>query len=120
MARVVIPKTAEKMLALAEKVYGKHTADGASSPLNLLKDTDWNTNGSKVAAAKALNDQAKELERQVEKLYQNRDALLTSVEQTVRASAKLLNGIYRNSPRNLGDWGFEVNDTPVKKKESGK
>jgi hypothetical protein len=40
MARVVIPKTAEKMLALAEKVYGKHTADGASSPLNLLKDTD--------------------------------------------------------------------------------
>ncbi len=118
MARVIIPKTTEKLMALADKVYAKHTADGASSPLNVLKDTDWNTNGSKLIAAKALHDQAKDMEKQLEKIYQNRDALLRPVDQTVRASAKLLNGIYRNSPRNLGDWGFEVNDTPAKKKDS--
>jgi len=115
MARVVIPKTADKMIALAKLVYGKHTADGAASPLNTLQDYNWTDNGSKVAEADDLNAQAKELEKKVEKLYQDRDALLASVEQTVRSSAKLLSGIYKSSPKNLGEWGFEVNDTPQKK-----
>jgi len=115
MARVVISKSPEKLLALAKKVYQKHTNDGATSPLNALQDHNWNDNGPKVAEADDLNAQAKELEKKVEKLYQDRDALLAQVEKTVRASATLLNGIYKSSPKNLGDWGFEVNDTPQKK-----
>ena len=116
MARIVISKSPEKLLALAKKVLKKHEDDGASSPLSALKDANWTDNGPKVAEADDLNAQAKELEKKVEKLYQDRDALLTSVELTVRASANLLNGIYKNSPKNLGEWGFEVNDTPAKKK----
>ncbi len=58
------------------------------------------------------------MERELEKVYQNRDALLAPVEQTVRASAKLLSSIYKKSPKNLGDWGFEVNDTATKKTDS--
>jgi len=120
MARVVIPKTPDKLLALSKLVYSKHQADGASSVLNALQDFNWTDNGPKVAQADALNLQAKELEKQVEKLYQDRDALLKPVEQTLRSSAKLLTGVYKNSPKTLGDWGFEVNDTPQKKKEEPK
>lgn len=117
MARVVIPKTPDKMLALSKLVYTKHQADGATSVLNALQDFTWTVNGPKVAQAEALNLQAKELEKQVEKLYQDRDALLKPIEQTVRSSSKLLSGVYKSSPKTLGDWGFEVNDTPQKKGE---
>ena len=118
MARVVISKSPEKLLALAKLVYQKHTNDGATSPLNALQDHNWTDNGPKVAEAEDLQAQAKELEKKVEKLYQDRDALLAQVEKTVRASATLLNGIYKSSPKNLGEWGFEVNDTPTKKDET--
>jgi len=119
MARVIISKSPEKLLALAKRVLDKHTADGASSPLNGLNDYSWAEHGTKVAAAEALHVQAKEMERELEKIYQNRDALPAPVEQTVRASANLLNGMYKKSPKTLGDWGFEVNDTTVKKPDGG-
>jgi len=115
MARVIIPKTAEKMLAIAKLVFAKHTADGATSPLNALQDFNWTNNGPKVAEADALHAEAKELSKKLEKLYQDRDALLAPVEQAVRSSAKLLSGIYKSNPKNLGEWGFEVNDTISKK-----
>lgn len=118
MARVIISKSPDKLLALAKRVLDKHTADGASSLLNNLRDYSWTEHGSKVAAAEALQAQAKEMERELEKVYQNRDALLAPVEQTVRASAKLLSSIYKKSPKNLGDWGFEVNDTTTKKTDT--
>lgn len=115
MARVKIPTNPEKLLSLADTVLAKHTADGPSSPLNVLQDHNWTDNGPKVADAKALNAQAKELEKQVEKLYEQRNALLKSIEATVRSSSRTLMGIYKSSPKQLGEWGFEVNDTAVKK-----
>lgn len=118
MARVVIPSNAEKALALAKDVLKKHTDDGADSPLNVLQDHNWTDNGPKVAEAVAINAQAKDLEKQVEKLYQDRDALLKPIKDTLRSSSRTLMGIYKSSPKKLGDWGFEVNDTPRKKKSN--
>lgn len=120
MARVIIPSNAEKALALAKLVYGKHQADGANSPLNVLQDHNWTDNGPKIALADDLNAQAKELEKKEEKLYKERDALLKPVKDTLRSSSQTLMGIYKSSPKKLGDWGFEVNDTPQKKKEEPK
>ena len=48
--------------------------------------------------------------------YQDRDKVLAEIEEIVRNSAALLKGIYRNTPKKLGDWGFEINDTPAAKK----
>ena len=120
MARVVIPQNPEKAIALAKKVYDKHLADGTDSPLNVLKDHNWTDNGPKIAEAEDLNKQAKDLEKQVEKLYQDRDALLKTITATLRSSSQTLMGIYKSSPKKLGDWGYEVNDTPQKKKEEQK
>lgn len=120
MARVVIPSNPEKAIALAKLVNQKHTDDGADSPLNVLKDHNWIDNGPKIAEADTLNEEAKKLEKQVEKIYKERDALLKPIKDTLRASSKTLLGIYASSPKKLGDWGFEVNDTPQKKKEEPK
>ena len=63
MARIVIPRSPEQILALAKKVYAKHIADGASSQLNPLVDYNWVDNGPKVAQADDLNAQARSWRR---------------------------------------------------------
>ena len=117
MARVVIPENPEKALRLAEKVMAKHTADGAASPLNTLNDHTWAANGPKVAQALALEAQAKQLEKDVENLYKQRNALIAPVKETLRSSRDLLLAAYKTNPKKLGEWGFEVNDTPQPKKK---
>jgi|GEM_PF-1060811 len=71
MARIVISKSPEKLLALAKKILKKHEDDGAASPLKTLLDANWTDNGPKVAEADDLNAQAKELEKKVEKVFQD-------------------------------------------------
>lgn len=120
MARVVIPTNPEKVLALADNVLAKHGADGASSPLNAMQDNNWAENGPKVEQARTFNAQAKELERQVESLYRQRDTLLTDVKSSLRSSSKMLMGIHSKNPKKLGEWGFDVHDTVSTKKTASK
>lgn len=117
--RVVIPKSPDVLMALAQKIVDKHTADGAASPLNALDDANWTDNGPKLTQAQAIHTQAKQLEKDVENLYKQRDLLLAPVTDTVRASRDLLMGVNTKNPKKLGDWGFVVNDTPPKKKKDG-
>lgn len=120
MARVIIPTNPEKVLTLADKVMAKHTSDGANSPLNALQDNNWTENGPKVEQARALNKQAKELQKEVEKLFEQRDHLLTDVTASLRASSKTLMGIHNKNPKKLGDWGYDVHDTVHTKKNAPK
>ena len=116
MARVIIPSNAEKLLALAKQVYQKHTADGDASPLKVLSDFNWEDNGPRIDEAEALNERAKSLLKEAERVFEQRDALLRPITGTVRSSSRTLKGIHRASPKRLGDWGFTVDDTPRSKK----
>jgi hypothetical protein len=115
--RVVIPSNPEKKLDLAELVLAKHTTDGASSPLNALVDNNWTTNGPKVAAARALQDDITQREKDLENLYKQRNLLLAPVTESLKGSRDALVGIHRSNPKKLGDWGFVVNDSPKAKKK---
>jgi hypothetical protein len=119
--RVEVPRNPEKVMELATKITTKHAADGATSPLNALSDDNWTDNGPRLTQAKDLNTQAKQLEKDVENLYKQRDLLLKPVIDTVKASRDLLLGANKKNPKKLGDWGFVVNDSPkAKKKEEPK
>ncbi|HNW52168.1 MAG TPA: hypothetical protein PKH79_13875 [Prolixibacteraceae bacterium] len=107
--RVVIPSSPGDLLNLANSVYKKHQELGASSPLNSMQSNKWDDNGPSVATALGYQEQAEELKRQSEKLNKQRDLLLAPIKESVRASRDLLLGIYRDNPRVLGDWGYEVN-----------
>lgn len=117
--RVNIPKNAEELLDLAAKVYQKHIDLAAASPLNAMVSHNWNSNGPTVAPCLQLHKQAEELKRQAEEAYRQRDLMLTEITESVKASRDLLLGVYRETPKSLGEYGFEVDDSAraAKKKE---
>lgn len=114
--RIVIPKTIGRMLKLAGLIYNKHLTDGANSPLHILSDYNWNEHGPKVQAATEKHAEAEEYARRAELAYRERDQLMGDVDGLIKSSRDLLKGTFKKTPKKLGDWGFEVNDTPRAKK----
>ena len=114
--RVVLSKNPKENLELAQKVYDKHVALGADSPLKLLEDVDWNLSGPKIATATTANNQAEFHKGEMEKEYAKRDLLLPEVVNALKASIKLLKASYGGNPKKLTDWGISVDDTPKAKK----
>ena len=114
--RIIIPNNPGELLDLAKKIYDKHTADGAASPLNAMQDYSWATDGPKVAPCKQNNDAAEEAARNAEKFYRQRDQDLPAIKNIVKNSAAVLKSIYAKNPKVLGDYGLVVDDTPKVKK----
>lgn len=117
--RVTIPRNPKERLELAGRVFAKHQADGAGSPLSALQENNWTTHGPNVAEALTLHNQAEDLSRQIEELYRQRDVLLEPITEAVKSSRDLLLGIHRTNPKRLGDWGFEVADPAPRRPRNG-
>lgn len=111
MYRVNIPNNTEELLDLATNVYNKHTELGTASPLNAMVSHKWTDNGPNVATCLTLHRQAEELKRQAEEAYRQRDLLLGNITESVKASRDLLLGVYRENPKALGEYGFQVDDS---------
>lgn len=119
MFRVNIPKNAKELLDLAATIFKKHTDLGSTSPLNAMVSHNWSDNGSKIAVCLEKHQLAETLAKQAEEAYRDRDLLLSEITESVKASRDILIGVYRETPKTLGEFGFEVNDTArvTKKKE---
>lgn len=115
--RVIIPRNAAQRLELASLIYVKHLDLANSSPLNSLQSNGWSTNGPEIASAQALHHQAEEFKRQMELAYRQRDLLLGKIDESIKSSRDLLLGVYRTNPKELGQWGFEVDDSKKASKE---
>lgn len=109
--RVDIPTSPKDLLDLASQVYQKHTDLGTESPLNALASHKWSDNGPKVAEAAVLHKQAEELKRQSEEATSKRNLLLADIDSSVKASRDLLQGVYRETPRTLSQFGFNVSES---------
>ncbi len=114
--RVVIPTNPKEKLELAKKISDKNTALAAQSPLATLK---WDAIGPKIPDALQFHSQAEALRLQMEALYEKRDLILDEVDDLVKQSRDLLKAIYRNEPHRMGEFGFEVNNTPPPAKKDG-
>jgi len=108
---VAIKRSPEQLIKLGGGIFTKHQADGPASPLKALVDNNWEVTGPKIAGCLENHQKAEALKKQMELAYQERDKVLGELEEIVRNSAALLKSIYRKTPKKLGDWGFEVNDT---------
>ena len=117
--KIVIPTSASGLLKLAEDVYKKHQADADKSPLKAMQNHSWETNGPKIASALEIQAQAEKLKRQAEDLYKQRDLLIDQIDDSVKGSRDILMGIYRENPKELGNWGYEVNASVSKSKKNG-
>lgn len=114
--RVAAPRDAEGALKLAGKIYVKHQADGAASPLTQLEDYKWEHIGPNVLRAQELHELAEKLKAQMEAAYRDRDALMPDILGVTNSSKGLLKAKFSKTPKRLGDWGFDVDDTPRQKK----
>ena len=110
--RVEIPRNATDFLNLCAAVYAKHLADGSTSVLNLIQDYPWSVAGSLIADTIQLNIDSARLSRESEKSYEARDILLKNFDAAIKGTRTFLLGLYKKTPKTLGDWGFIVNDTP--------
>jgi hypothetical protein len=119
--RVNIPQNVEEHLKLAQQVFDKHKADGATSLLSNLADLDWNKIGPNIGSCLAKHLEAEECKRKMEEAYRERDRYLPEIEEVLRASKSLLKAAFSKNAKKLGDWGFDVADSPKvaksKKKE---
>jgi hypothetical protein len=109
--RVSIPSNPVQKLELAARIFAKHSATGVASPLNALQTHKWDVNGPEIANAQALHQQAEDLQRQTDLAYRKRDLLLYEIDESIKSSRDLLMGIYRDNPKELNQWGFDVSDT---------
>jgi hypothetical protein len=107
--RVVIPTNPTEQIALLGKIKTKSDELGDASPLKGLK---WNKIGPALATAKLNDDTANDLSKQVENAYGARDPEMPMVAQALRDARDILLGLNSDNPKALGDWKFEVNDSP--------
>jgi len=126
MVRVTIPASPDELLALAGKIIAKHAHDATTggSLLTALPPAEGETSAmedmtTKLAAANLRHALAHDLSRQADKAYQDRDAVLGikvsdagTVRYYVTAVRDLLLALNKGREKALGDWGFEVADTP--------
>lgn len=125
MARVEISRNPDKLLLLAEKVIKKHEADAAQSPLLMVNIADLKTKmiaaRQKYAIVQQMRKEAEALTQEVQQLLGIHKNQNTGTEGTIlfyiNQCRDVLRGIYRSMLKQLGDWGFEVNDSRRKTKE---
>ena len=118
IVRVDIPTNPQDLIALALKLQAQDTALGATSPLKGIKN--WSNFAGLVATADAQQKQSDLLSEQAKTATEARDIALNHKgelrENTVRhfvvAARDLLVGQNKGNENALGDYGYNVANSP--------
>jgi glycerophosphoryl diester phosphodiesterase len=113
--RVLLSLNHTEILKLANEIYKKHNEDGANSPLNALKDHNWEEEGDKINPCMSKHLEAEDYRRKMEEAYKERDLLLNPLTEIVKESRDKLVDLYRNDLKQLEKWGFTIEDNPKSK-----
>jgi hypothetical protein len=107
--RVTIPSDPTVAIALLGTVKAKHEALGAASPLAGLK---WDKIGPAHASAEQHDGEAEKAKKVMEREFRARDVDMPAVMQALRDSRDVLLAVNSDNPKALGDYGYEVDDSP--------
>ena len=114
-ARIPIPgaKDALGVLELAAAAAKGISEKGADALIAGELATQLKAVAAKVPAALAAHAEAKQLQLRLEKLYEQRDAIVAEALPLVQRASKTLQGnLGKARLREMGDYGFTVNDSP--------
>ena len=114
--KVVMPRNADKMVALSELILQRHDSEGAGSVLSILPMAAFQEKATEV---QGLQADALRLRRESEIPTEERNRLLgTAKGQSTKTAGTVLYmicsvrdtllGRYRGLEQQLGDWGFTV------------
>ncbi len=118
MANIPINRNPEMLLKLSEDIIKRHKKDGRNSPLAGIDMADME---KKMRSAREKYSEALELRKRSEKLTQEVQRLLGihKSQKTTQPGHLLfyttrvrdvLKGLFRETIRKLGEWGFVVNE----------
>jgi len=110
--RVVVPSNIYSFLGLLQRIIKKHQEEGPSSPLSVLNMSCWDAIEEKRRKCFEIQQRAEALRREGEQLTAEKHKLQKELLGVVRAARNVLLGIHAHNPKNLGEWGFEVNHSP--------
>ena len=114
-ARIPVPGTTDPLgtLTLTAAVVKGITEKGKDSLIAGALATELQAAAALVPDALAAHDEAKKLELQLEKLYERRDAVVAQcVPLNQRGSKALQGNLGKDRLREMGDYGYTVNDSP--------
>jgi hypothetical protein len=115
--RIVYPPEFEELVQLFKDIKTQHDsyAPVATSPLEpfLVKyEINLNTQLLKVDSAETKHDDRNQAQRDAEDLREDRDTLFNPVMEHVRKIGQYLKGLNVENPKELGDWGYDVDESP--------
>ena len=115
--RIVYPPEFEELSQLFKDIKTMHEsfAPVNTSPLQpfLLKyEIDLNAQLLKVSNAETSNNLRNQAQRDAEDLREDRDNFFNPVMEHMRLIGQYLKGLNIENPKELGDWGYEVDDSP--------
>jgi len=113
---IVYPPEFEEKVKLFRDLKAKHDSfPGGSSPLEpfLIQNViEILSEEADVNAAEVKHDDAKQAEKDAEDYREDRDNFFDPVMANVRSIAQFLKGLFVNNPKELGHWGYVVDDSP--------
>lgn len=113
--RIVYPPDFLRLARLFKKVKARHDNLGNDSPLTPFltqNSIDMAADGEDTEAAKTTHADKEQAKKDAEKYSEGRDKLFDPVFANVRDIGGYLKSLYVSNPKKLGDWGYEVDDSP--------
>ena len=114
-ARIPLPNVRDALgvLNLTAAVADGIVAAGANALIGGELAAELRAVAAKVPAALAAHQEAKQLERRLEMLYEQRDAVVAEALPLVQRGSKTLQGnLGKERLREMGDYGYTVDDSP--------
>ena len=114
-ARIPVPNLKDPLgvLNLTAAIAAGITKAGKDSLLAGTLATELQAAAAKVPAALAMHQRAKDLGKEIEKLYEQRDAVVAECLPLVQRGSKSLQGsLGTDQLRQMGDYGYTVDDSP--------
>ncbi len=108
--RVEIPRDPSEGIALLKKVKAEHERLAAASPLAGL---EWDKINLALTRADEHDVKADQLRKDAERETGERNKDMPAIQDALRAARDVLLGLNRANPKKLGDFGYEVADSPA-------
>ena len=115
--RVIIPTDTQEYKELIDNIDKQNDKLGDDSPVKSVS-AEIKKGVKDMAEADKLDQEAAALKRKAEKLIEKRNKLQRNVTlPNERGWRKILEGAYIKAIHKMGDFGYEIDSSPRKKKE---
>jgi len=112
--RVILPTNIYAFLGLVQRLTKKHEEEGPASPLTVLNKVSWEEVENKRKQCFEVQQRAEALRLEMEQLTEEKNQLRKELLDIIRASRGILLSVNAQNPEILGEWGFEVSQSPSK------